>query len=155
MGNTISMWTWVKGRWSPRAMGPRQHGRGSDARRRGHERGAGAVEFALIVTVFAFILMAFLDMGRVVYLNSAVEAAAQEAARAYAGNTSLTTSQLKTIITNKVAGLDSSSLSVTVSSPDSRTVEVSVSYPYQPITPLLQPFFSQGYQVTATTRLRY
>jgi len=155
MGHARSRWRWEKKRWLPRAMVPRPFKRGPGPRRRGCERGASAVEFALIATVFAFILMAFFDMGRAVYFNGAVEAAAQEGARAYAGDPSLTTSQLKTIILNKVVGLDSDSLTVTVSTPDSRTVEVSVSYPYEPITPLLQPFFSPGYQVTATTRLRY
>ena len=155
MGDARSRWRWVKKWWLPRATVRRPFGRGPAVPRRGYERGASAVEFALIATVFALILMAFFDMGRVVYFNSAVEAAAQEGARAYAGNPSLTTNQLKTIILSKVVGLDSDSLSVTVSTPDSRTVEVSVTYPYQPITPLLQPFFSPGYQVTATTRLRY
>ena len=49
---------------------------------KGRGRGQALVEFALIVPVFALILFALLDFGRVIYTQNTVEQAAREASRA-------------------------------------------------------------------------
>lgn len=46
-----------------------------------HERGQTLVEFALIIPLFALILFALLDFGRVIYTQNTVEQAAREASR--------------------------------------------------------------------------
>jgi Flp pilus assembly protein TadG len=45
------------------------------------ERGQALVEFALIVPLFALLLFALLDFGRVIYTQNTVEEAAREASR--------------------------------------------------------------------------
>ena len=46
-----------------------------------HERGQTLVEFALIIPLFALLLFALLDFGRVIYTQNTVEQAAREASR--------------------------------------------------------------------------
>jgi hypothetical protein len=46
-----------------------------------HERGQTLVEFALIMPLFALLLFALLDFGRVIYTQNTVEQASREASR--------------------------------------------------------------------------
>ncbi len=46
------------------------------------QRGQALVEFALIIPVFALVLFALLDFGRVIYTQNTIEGAAREASRA-------------------------------------------------------------------------
>lgn len=48
---------------------------------RRHGRGQGLVEFALVIPLFMFILVAIVDIGRVVWANDSLANAAREAAR--------------------------------------------------------------------------
>lgn len=50
-------------------------------KRRRHERGQALVEFALIIPLFLFLLIAIFDLGHVVWANNSLSTAAREAAR--------------------------------------------------------------------------
>lgn len=52
-------------------------------RKRSHHgsQGQSLVEFALVIPIFLFIVFAFIDMGRLVYINNALAEGAREGAR--------------------------------------------------------------------------
>lgn len=122
---------------------------------RARDRGVSALEFVLVASVLLLIMLALFDMGRAVYLQSALQMATFEAARAVAGIPDLSEDDVKTIMVNRVAGLDEARLQVSITYPESGMVQVTAHYPYQPVTPTFQPFFPEGYELEATVRLRY
>jgi Flp pilus assembly protein TadG len=61
---------------------------GSVTRAGERERGQGIVEFAIVLPVFVFALFGLFDVGRLVYVNSALSQAAREGARVAAAQAS-------------------------------------------------------------------
>lgn len=53
----------------------------TDARRRARASGQGVMEFALVLPVFLLMLMALLDLGRVIYAQNAINNDAREGSR--------------------------------------------------------------------------
>ncbi len=65
----------VSGRWQTRTHASRA------------ERGAAAVEFAIVLTVLLLILLGIIDFGRLLYVSQGVKAASREGARVAAVRT--------------------------------------------------------------------
>jgi Flp pilus assembly protein TadG len=132
----------------------------SNTRRR--ERGQGLVEFSLVLIPFLLILMGIIDLGRGIYTYNGVAQAARELARATSVHTCDTTKPSCTLGTSPqtanvrgtqntmVPGLAGGTAVVTytctsltdatLSSVDCRSgsfVKVTVSVPFQVITPVL------------------
>ncbi len=117
------------------------------------ERGASAVEFALVSVVLFTMLLGIIEVGRLLYLQNAVTAAAQEAARAIAGNPGMSVDTVKVRVSRQVPAINVDNLSLEISvSKAKREVVVKATYPYEPIVPIV---FSSGLQLRATARLRY
>ena len=108
------------------------------------ERGSTIVETALSLTVFLMILFATMDLGRMVFAFNFVSYAAREATR-YAmvrGTKNPTDAAgLTTFVKSEAIGLDRSAITVTPTwTPDhtpGSTVQVKVSYSFQPIAPYM------------------
>ena len=127
------------------------------------DRGQSLVEFALVLIPFLLILMGILDLGRGIYASNGVAQAARELARVTSVHTCDTTKPTCTLGTspetadvrgtqnNLVPGLASGTVTYTCTSmadatlsnvdcqsiPDPAYVKVTVTVPFQVITPLL------------------
>lgn len=100
------------------------------------ERGQGMVEFALIASLFIMILLVVFDFGRAIYIYSSVHNAAREGARygiIHPGDTA----GISTAALRLTTGLDAAQVTVTPSFPSSDTIQVTVSYTFHTVTPLL------------------
>ena len=117
------------------------------------ERGASAAELALVAVVLFFLLLGIVDIGRIVYLQQSVSTAAYEIARAVAGTPTLTSSELRQVVSARVPALDADQLSIHVSRDEkTREVTVTVTYPYEPVVPFLAP---RDHLIRATVHLTY
>ena len=130
--------------------------------RRDRGRGQALVEFSLVLIPFLLILMGIFDLGRGIYMNNGVSEAAREIARVTSVHTcktspctlgnSLETAAVIAVQKGLVPGLGSAASSITYTCtsisdqtivptagacPSGYFVKVTVTVPYQPITPLL------------------
>ncbi|MCD6289257.1 MAG: pilus assembly protein [Anaerolineae bacterium] len=104
---------------------------------RDKKSGQGLVEFAATLFVLVLFIMTILDFGRGIYAYSSISAAAQAGARQGIIDPTDTASIQQAVLSNTI-GLDSSKMSINISQPDTDTVEVSVTYDFLPITPLIE-----------------
>lgn len=124
-----------------------------EKKRRGGEHGTSAVEFALVATVLFFLLLGIIEIGRALYLQHAVNAAAHEVARAIAGTPDLTQGELKQIVAVRAPALDASKVTIQVGKDsEHRRITVTVSYPFEPIVPFIVPIRNT---LSATVHFRY
>lgn len=105
------------------------------ARRRVLERESGqsALEFAVTLSILLMLTFGLIDIGRMVYTASVVQAAAQEGARAGL----IDMSDIAPAIQQKLVGLDESRMQIDISQPDGNSVEVDVTYRFEFIVPLV------------------
>ena len=132
-------------------------------------RGQTLVEFALILPVFLFLIIAIFDFGRAIYYYSTVHNAAREGAR-YGVIHPKTTDYpaIETRAREFAIGLGVSDVNVSVvAGPIERvgtvnnpTIKVTVSYIFRPITPFIASLFCgcqtitlSGYAVMRTEAL--
>jgi len=105
---------------------------------RRRDRGAQAVEFALVLPLLLLIIFAIIDFGRMLNAQITINEAAREGARAAAlVNDSEASARIATV----TSGLDQSRLSVNISgcpnSPDpTADATVTIVYDFQFITPI-------------------
>lgn len=101
------------------------------------ERGASAVEFALVAFAFVFLVLALFELARWAYLSNAVTLVAQEAARVAAGDSALSDAEVKALAVSRAVGVDPDQLELVITRAGSpRRVEVVARYPYQPVVSL-------------------
>jgi Flp pilus assembly protein TadG len=128
-------------------------------------RGQALVEFALIVPVFAVILFALLDFGRVIYTQNTVEQAAREASRVgtlEAVDAAWKYSLIRNAAINSAAGLGLTNANVNGQGcadcfyPDGAVsgeiVVVTVSTQVNLLTPILSQVVGGTFNVTSTSR---
>jgi Flp pilus assembly protein TadG len=139
------------GSWSPAGRQQERLDQPSKCWKR--QRGSSLIEFALVLMVLLTILMGILDLGRAVYAHSVVAAAAQEGAR-YAIVHRSDLAGIESSARSQAAGLDYGQMSVAVSYPSSTAVEVTVSYGYQAITPIIGQIIGAGGQLTLSGTAR-
>lgn len=99
------------------------------------ESGQGTLEFAFAAIILLTITFGIIDFSRVVYANSTIQAASQEAARAVIVNNDATDAAAA-----RMFGLDSANAVVAVQN-GTGGVEVTVSYEFNFITPLAGSLF--------------
>ncbi len=122
------------------------------ARFQSEAHGQGMVEFALVIVFLVLIIMGIADLGRAVYYNNSISAAAREGARqamicgaSSPSDTDCTTQDAatKNYVLGLVAGVPIDASNITLS-PTNRgfgeVVTVTVTATYIPITPLLGTF---------------
>jgi len=112
--------------------------------KRGGQRGSAMLEGALSLTVFLMIIFGTIDFGRMVFAYNFVSYAAREATRyAVVRGTAnpVDAAGLTTFVKSEAIGLDRSAITVTPTwTPDhtpGSTVQVKVSYSFQPIAPYM------------------
>jgi Flp pilus assembly protein TadG len=98
------------------------------------KKGQAMVELALVLFLFLVIVMTIFDIGRAVYYYTAVQNAAREGARY--GSINQSTVGIQNAARSKAIGLNiSTSVNYTID-----TVEVTVTYNFNPATPVLRLF---------------
>lgn len=112
--------------------------RGRLARRLGSERGAVAVEFALVVPLLLILLFSIVSVSRAFQAQATLTAAAREAARTMAIQNDLPAAKAAAVNTAAAASLPLSNgqVAVTPSScagkPPTQNVTVTIDYQFQP-----------------------
>jgi Flp pilus assembly protein TadG len=105
------------------------------------QKGQSLVEFALIVPVILLLLFGMFDIGRVLFSAVALEQAAREGARV--ASVGKTNAEVIASITSATTGLDSSRVSVSISTgarTSGENIEINLSYPVSMINPLMRTF---------------
>ena len=118
-----------------------------------NRRGGSTIEFALACLVVMPVMMGTFDLGRAVYIQSAVSVAAQEGAR-YGIVHEDDTGGIQSAALRLAIGLDPSLLSVAVTYPDSMSVEVVVSYQFTAVTPGIGALLGGGGGLTLSSTAR-
>lgn len=113
--------------------------------RLGHTDGQTMVEFALVLIIFMLVVLGIVDLSRAVYASNLCASAAREGAR-YASTHPTIDEQDDVIAHAKalIVGLDRDAVNVVVSYPDSRHVQVDVTYQFHPVTILIARYVDGG-----------
>ena len=119
---------------------------------RQRERGQALVELALVLPILLLVLMGIVDFGRVFHGHLAVTSASRQAARE--ASLGRTDAEIMTAARNAASPLAPEQIVVTVTPAFSArqagtSIEVTVTYSLEIITPLIQPFLPNPYQVRA------
>ena len=120
--------------------------------RRLDERGQALVELALVLPILLLVLMGIIDFGRAFHGHLAVTSASRQAARV--ASLGRTDAEILTAARNAASPLAPTQIVVTVTPAFSArqagtSIEVTVTYSLEIITPLIQPFLPNPYQVRA------
>jgi Flp pilus assembly protein TadG len=123
--------------------------------RRDGSRGQALVEFALVVPIFVLLLVGLFDIGRAVWNYNTVANAAREAARVAVVN------QDQTVIREaaKTAGvslsLEDADITLNPCTDQECPYSVTVTYDYEPVTPLIGSLINLTLTSTAVMPLEY
>lgn len=98
------------------------------------ETGQSLVEFALVAPFLILVTLGILDLGRLVFFNTMLSAAAQEGARV--GTVSTNFSQIEGAVEDRLSGVNSEDVQIAVERTE-EYAEVEIVYTFQPITPLV------------------
>lgn len=126
-----TQWLRRRGQGSSRACPDPEH------RKRSGQRGQSLVEFALVMPLFVFILLAVIDFGLALHASVEVANAAREGARK--GAVRAPESEIIQRVYDTAGSLNADQLSVTVTNAQGNageSVVVEVHYTYELITPL-------------------
>lgn len=122
-------------------------------RNRKREQGSNLVEFALVFGIASLLIFGLIDLSRVVYASTALEAAAQAGAR-YGITAPYDEAGIRAAISENLVGMDIDALQIAVTHPDSQEVEVDLTYSYQFVTPIMSQLFgSDALTLHASARM--
>lgn len=107
------------------------------------QRGQSLVEFALTLPIFLLLVLGTVDLGRAVYIHTALSNAVRDGCRVaiVAGNSS---GQVIQTVVQSAVGVNLPAANVTVSGARTpgTTVTVSAFVTFHPVTPMIQRFFA-------------
>lgn len=112
-------------------------------------RGGTAVEFAMVLPVFLGLLLGTVEMGRVLWVRSTLQFAAEEATRYAIAHSSAGTAEISAQARAKLGGLQNAAVQINVAS-SSAVVTVQISHNFQLATAGLLPFSTV--QLSATSQ---
>ncbi len=115
------------------------------------ESGQSLVEFALTVSMVLLLLIAIIDLGRVISIHTVMGAAAQAAARQGAVQEE---ADVVGFARARMTSFDSSGVEVTVTE-NSNYTEVNLDYTFRPLTPLVSQALGQDNLKVSTTARVY
>ena len=106
------------------------------------ERGAAAVEFALLLPVLMLILFGIIEFGMIMYSREIITNASREGARTGIVQATVkpTTGEIQTVVTNYLTGtgVDPNAVTITIAGAGltaPNTLNVTVTYPYNFFAP--------------------
>ena len=97
------------------------------------QHGQTIVEFSLTIVLLLMLIFGMIDLSRMVYTASVVQAAATEGARTGV----VDMAEIVPAIHGKMVGLDENRTQIDVSMPDSNRIEVGVSYQFHFLAPVV------------------
>jgi Flp pilus assembly protein TadG len=100
------------------------------------QEGQDLVEYALALPIMLLFLMVILDMGRVVYVYSALHNSVRDGAR-YGIINPTDVITIETVVRARAVGLDPAELTVFVVQPDLQTIQVRAIYQFKAVTPIV------------------
>ena len=100
------------------------------------QKGQDLVEYALALPIMLLFLMVILDLGRVVYVYSALHNSVRDGARFGIINPADAVS-IETVVRDRAVGLDPAELTVFVIQPDLETIQVRAIYQFTAVTPII------------------
>lgn len=107
--------------------------------------GQSAVELALVLPIFLWILLGVVDFGRAYSFSVAATNAAREGARYWASNPAATSTAVKTRVQNEAAPqVTIDAARITLTTPSVEEVRVQVQYAFEPLTPLIGTLWGGG-----------
>lgn len=105
----------------------------------GDRRGATAVEFALILPVFLALLLGTMEIGRLLWVRSTLQFAAEEATRYAIAHSTAGSAEISAQASAHLAGLNGATVQVSVVA-SSATVTVHLTHEFKLLTGGLLPF---------------
>jgi Flp pilus assembly protein TadG len=126
---------------------------------RRNQRGASAVEFAVVAPVFFLLIFGMIEYGRMVMVQQVITNASREGCRRAVIDGS-TYNDVQAAVNNYLtsAGIKNTTLTVNPNPPNTATagspVTVTVSVPFSQVSWLPSPMFLGGTQLRATTVMR-
>ena len=100
------------------------------------QKGQDLVEYALALPIMLLFLMVILDLGRVVYVYSALHNSVRDGARFGIINPT-DAFGIETVVRTRAVGLDPAELTVFVVQPDLQTIQVRATYQFTAVTPIV------------------
>ena len=100
------------------------------------QKGQDLVEYALALPIVMLFLMGILDLGRVVYVYSALHNSVRDGARFGIINPT-DAFGIETVVRDRSVGLDPAELTVSVVQPDLQTIQVRATYQFTAVTPIV------------------
>jgi hypothetical protein len=113
-------------------------------------RGQDMAEFAITFSIFMAIVVVFVDLGRVAFYYSAIHNGAREGAR-YGIIYPADIAGIQDRVENLAIGMDPADLTISTSYPNDDTIQVSVIYNFEPITPFMDKFLEKAFDVPPGT----
>jgi len=100
------------------------------------QEGQDLVEYAIALPIMLLFLMVVLDLGRVVYVYSALHNSVRDGAR-FGIIHPTDAFGIETVVRAKAVGLDPGELTVFVVQPDLQTIQVRATYQFTAVTPII------------------
>ncbi len=101
-----------------------------------NQKGQALVEFSMLLIIFVLVLLVIIDLGRITYVQVALQNATREGARFGIVNPDDDT-QIRNVTKDFALGLDLCMACITIAK-TSDTITVSASYDFRTATPVLQ-----------------
>jgi Flp pilus assembly protein TadG len=123
--------------------------------RRDSSEGQSLVEFALVVPIFVLLLVGLFDIGRAVWNYNTVANSAREAARVAVVNQDEAAIRGAAKTAGISLSLDDADITLDACADQECLYSVTVSYDYEPVTPLISSLFNLTLTSTAVMPLEY
>jgi len=111
-------------------------------------RGAVALEFAMGFPIFLALVYGLFEFARIFWTQNTMQFAIEEAARSAVVNSSITETEISTMVVNRAAGLNGANISVAVTFEDANGsrgfVTITGTFDYSPFIPMVIPTFNGG-----------
>lgn len=115
------------------------------------ELGQDLVEYAITLPVFLLIVFGIFDLGRAVYYYSAIANAARDGARYGSVHPEAPTNEIIARVEYWLAALDDSNTDIVICS-TGETSCVTVTFTFEPVTPIIGQFLGEDNQITLGTK---
>jgi Flp pilus assembly protein TadG len=115
------------------------------------EAGQAAVEFALTIVMTLLLIFGIIDFSRAIYTASVIQWAAQQGARTAIIDSS--PAVVETAVHDRMAGLDTTQVFVTVSQPITGIMQVDVTYEFEFIVPIVAQITGDSIEMNASASM--
>jgi Flp pilus assembly protein TadG len=124
-------------------------------KRRNADRGQALVEFALVIPIFILLLVGLFDIGRAVWNYNTVANAAREAVRVAVVNQDQTAVRTAAKEAGVSLGLTDADITLVPCANQECPYSVTVTYDYEPATPLISGIFNPTLSSTSVMPVEY